>query len=279
MTIVTDGSGKIVPKSQRKRTLASELVALKPAIAVAVPRHLDPERMSRICLTALRTTPKLQECTLPSFLGSVLELAQLGLEPNTAMGEAYLIPRKIKGVMQCTIIIGYQGLLEVAFRSGKVSNVYAEVVHDGDAFDYQLGLDPDIRHKPIGDEDAPLTHCYAVAVLKDGRKSFRVLTRRQVQKRQASSGSGKSGPWVTHPEAMWRKTALRALCGQLPRSAELRQAAAIDEAPEYGERQQRLFTEETRQHLQAQGIDALSDDVPDPDPTDDAIELEGEVVA
>lgn len=258
---VKDKSGQLVSRGQQQRTLAKELERLKPQIAIALPRHLDPERMGRVFLTCLRTTPKLTECTVPSFLGSVLQLAQLGLDPSSGLQEAFLIPRSMNGVMTCTTIIGFQGMLEIAYRSGKVSNIYAEVVHQGDTFDYELGLHPDIRHKPDGDEDGPVTHAYAVAELKDGRKAFRVLTAKQVLKRRGSS-TAKTGPWHTHPEAMAKKTALRALFKYLPKSAELAQVAAYDEAPEYGKKQTDFLTNETRAALEDFGVDPDSDAIP-----------------
>lgn len=259
---VTDKSGKMVPANNHKRSLAKELLRLEPQIAAALPRHLDAKRMSRVFLTSLRTTKNLDQCTLPSFLGSVLQLAQLGLDPSSGLQEAFLIPRSMNGVMTCTTIIGFQGMLEIAYRSGKVSNVYAEIVHTGDSFEYELGLHPDVRHVPDGDEDGALTHVYAVAELKDGRKAFRVLTAKQVMKRAASSKAS-TGPWKTHPEAMWKKTAVRALFKYLPKSAELAQVAAFDEAPEYGKKQTAFLSHETREALEESGIDVDSDETPE----------------
>lgn len=260
----TDATGQIIPRNQARRTLASELVALKPEIAKALPKHLDEERMTRIALTALRTTPKLNECTLPSFLGSVLTLAQLGLEPNTPNGHAYLIPRKIKGVMTCTTMIGYEGLLDLVYRSGKVALVYAHVVRDGDVFDYDYGLNRNLIHKPLTDE-GEMTHVYAVAELKSGHKAFVVLTRDQVLKRKASAqGAGSpSSPWNTHPEAMWRKTAVRELTKYLPRSSDVATAAAIDEAPEIGKAQTSMLSPQTRDALEAHGVDVDGNEEPD----------------
>jgi len=260
----TTNSGQIVPASQRRRTLASELVALKPEIAKALPKHLDSERMTRIALTALRTTPKLNECSLPSFLGSVLTLAQLGLEPNTPNGHAYLIPRRNNGTMECTTMIGYEGLLDLVYRGGKVALVYAHVVHEGDVFDYDYGLNRNLIHKPTGD-DGELTHVYAVAELASGHKAFVVLTRDQVLKRKLSAQGVASArsPWNTHEDEMWKKTAVRALTKYLPRSADVSQAAAFDEAPEYGKRQTAMLTHETRATLEAHGVDVDGNEMPE----------------
>jgi len=262
---VTDNKGQIVPVQQRKRTLAAELVELKPEISKALPSHLDGERMTRIALTALRTTPKLNQCTLPSFLGSVLTLAQLGLEPNTPLAQAYLIPRSSKGSMQCTTMIGYAGMLDIVYRSGKVALVYAEVVREGDIFDYDLGLDRKLIHKPVGDEDASMTHVYAVAELMNGHKAFVVLTANQVIKRKLSAQgtASASSPWNSYPEEMWKKSAVRALWKYLPRSPEIAQAVSFDEAPEFGKKQTEFLTPEVRETLEHHGVDVDGDEKPE----------------
>lgn len=260
----TDARGKIIPANKQRRTLGGELLKLKPEIAKALPKHLDADRMTRIALTALRTTPKLNECTLPSFLGSVLTLAQLGLEPNTPAGHAYLIPRENKrtGKMECTTIIGYEGLLDLVYRGGKVALVYAHVVREGDVFDYDYGLNRKLVHKPVAPDEAPLTHVYAVAELLSGHKAFVVLTREQVERRKKSAFIYRDSPWNTHPDEMWKKTAVRALTKYLPRSSDVAQAAAFDEAPEYG-RQTEALPPEAREALEAHAIDVDGDETAD----------------
>jgi recombination protein RecT len=238
----------------------TRLEDLAPAIAVALPQHLDAERMSRVFQTCLRTTPKLNECTVQSFLGSVLQLAQMGLDPSAGLQQAYLIPRKIKGVMQCTTIIGYQGMLDIAYRSGKVAQVTAEVVREGDDFGYQLGLNPDLVHRPKSD-DGLLLYTYAVAELVNGRKSFVVLTAGQIAKRRHSSAAGSSGPWSTHEDQMWKKSAIRELFKYLPKSAELSQVSYFDEAQERDVKQTAYLTPEVESELAYAGIDLNADDL------------------
>ena len=116
-----------------------------PAIKAALPSVMTPERFSRIALTAINGNPKLQEACVKSpmtFLGALMTAAQLGLEPNTPLGQAYLIPynntRKVDGafvkVPEVQMQIGYKGLIELAYRSGEVTNIYAEVVYENDKY-------------------------------------------------------------------------------------------------------------------------------------------------
>lgn len=261
----TDTKGQIVPREKAARTLASELMRLKPEIAHALPGHIDPDRMTRVCLTALRTTPNLNKCTLPSFLGSVLQLAQIGLEPNTPLQHAFLIPRKKGSGYECTTMIGYQGYLDLMYRSGKVALIYAEVVRDGDGWDCDKGLNRILVHKPIAPHSAPLIRAYAVAELTNNHKAFEVLEREDINKRKKSSQSSGSeySPWNTFEEEMWRKSAVRALAKYMPKSPELASAVTFDEAPEYGAKQTEYLTDEARAALEAKGIDPEGDEVGD----------------
>lgn len=270
------GNGQIVPreKGAAKNDLRALLQKMGPEIARALPKHVSADRMGRIALTALNSTPKLAQCTPESFLGCIVQAAQLGLEVNTPLGHAYLIPfedRRNHRVL-CQLVIGYQGMIELARRSGLVKAIYAFAVYEGDDFSWELGLNPAIKHKPHdrpGREDAKkLSHVYAVAKLDGGEPIFTVLTRSEVEKyRQRSRASG-SGPWVTDYEAMCLKTAIRRLYRWLPKSAEMARAADVDEAPETGRGQLAAVDPEVIGYLQAQGLptDEGAVEPPDHDP-------------
>jgi recombination protein RecT len=248
------------------------LKKLTPAIAAALPRHLNPDRMCRIALTALRATPKLAQCTQASFLGAIIQASQLGLELNTPLGHAWLIPFKKTDKRTgevyyiCQLVIGYQGFMDLARRSGSVSAIYAFPVYQGDEFRYELGLEPTLKHVPkdVPHTDKALTHVYAVAKLKDGEPVFTVLTRAEVERYRSRSRSKDDGPWVTDYEAMAVKTGIRRLSRWVPRSAEMAIAAAVDESIETG-RSQLSIDPEVAGVLQAEGVDTSeTDDTFDP---------------
>lgn len=256
----TTGNGQIVKKGpDKKGDLKSLLLRMSPEIAKALPKHVSADRMTRIALTALSSTPKLAQCTPESFLGAIVQAAQLGLEVNTPLGHAYLIPfedRRNNRTL-CQLIIGYQGMIDLTRRSGSVKAIYAFPVYKGDDFSWELGLNPTIRHVPstVEHKDADLTHVYAVAKLEGGEPVFTVLTRSEVERYRRRSRAADSGPWKTDYEAMCLKTAIRRLFRWLPKSAEMAQAAAIDEAPELGRSQLAAASEEVVGLLQSQGFD------------------------
>jgi len=183
-------------------------------------------------MTAISKVPKLAECSRDSFIESVMTCAQLGFEINTPLGHAYILP--YKGV--ATLIIGYKGYMDLAFRSGQLSGFQAEAVYEKDYFEFRLGLNPKLEHIPADVEDrGALKYAYAVADLKGGGHVWRVLNRAQVMKAKASSPSAGSNysPWKSHEEAMWRKTAIRALSSVMPLSSELRTAVENDADSHY----------------------------------------------
>lgn len=119
-----------------------------PAIKKALPSVITPERFSRIVMSAISTNPNLASCTQQSFLGAMMTCAQLGIEPNTPLGQGYLIPYRNHGVMTCQFQLGYKGLMDLAYRSGQISTISAHVVYEKDEFEYSLGLDPVLIHRP-----------------------------------------------------------------------------------------------------------------------------------
>jgi recombination protein RecT len=249
------------------------LTAMKGEIARALPKHMTPDRMARVVMTALRTVPNLAVCTRESFAGCVMQLAQLGLEPNTPLGHAWLIPRRDgkksqragRDIIECTIVIGYQGFLELGRRAGV--NCFAHVVREGDEFVYELGLHPSLKHIPSGDADREkkkITHVYAVARTKEFADSpiFVVLSKAQVDARKdrsATAGKGFS-PWQSDEEAMTLKTAVRALWRWMPKQIEQSTAEAIDNASETGTSQFAAFDPTVTAALQSQGLQVDEDD-------------------
>lgn len=233
MTIV---NGQIIKAENRAKIVHDLLVKRVGDIKQALPQHMSGERLLRVTFTSIRKTPGLMECKAESLLSCVLQCAQLGLEPDNGLGHAYLIPfrNRKRGYTECTLIIGYKGLVDLARRSGQISTISAYVVRDGDDFDYRLGLNPDIQHKPKADIKSDITHAYAVCRLKDGGLQFDVMTRAEIDAIRGRSRSSERGPWETDYAEMAKKTVLRRLFKLLPASIEIQRAVALDEQQDSG---------------------------------------------
>lgn len=226
-------------KADKPKTIASLMAdpKIKQQLALALPKHMTADRLARIATTEIRKVPALAKCDQASFLGAIMQCAQLGLEPGSALGHAYLLPfeNRKKGITEVNFIVGYRGMIDLARRSGQIISLAARAVYQNDNFSYQYGLHEDLQHVPCESGDpGPLTHVYAVARLKDGGIQFEVMSRADVEKVRAQSKAGGSGPWVSHFDEMAKKSVIRRLFKYLPVSIELQQAVTQDERAESG---------------------------------------------
>jgi recombination protein RecT len=238
-TMTEEGSKmEILPFQKKVASVRKLLERFKPQMALALPRHLNPDRMLRVALTAIQRNPKLLECTQTSLLAAIMQGAQLGLETDGVLGEAHLVPYG-KTVQ---FIPGYKGLMKLARNSREISTIFASEVYLKDTFSFAYGLDPKLDHVPSYEEEAgPIIAFYAVSKLKDGGAQFLVMWKRQVEAiRNKSAGYiaakkyDKESPWETHFAEMGKKTVIRRLCKLLPSSVELQKAVALDELAEAG---------------------------------------------
>ncbi len=205
------------------------LEAAKPKLAEVTPKHLTPDRLMRVAIATMSRTPKLLECTPASLLNSVMQAAQLGLEPGSALGECYLVPYKTT----CQLIVGYRGLISLARRSGQIASIEAHVVHQKDKFNCRYGIDAKLDHEPDWSADpGPMVAVYAVAKLTDGSVQTEVMTKAQVDAIRKRSKSANDGPWVTDYNEMARKTVVRRIAKYLPLSVEMAEALALEDGDE-----------------------------------------------
>ncbi|MEQ9131143.1 MAG: recombinase RecT [Salinisphaeraceae bacterium] len=225
---------------QKADSVRHALEKMKPQMAMAMPKHLTAERLLRVTMTACQNTPKLLECDRTSLFSAVMTCAQLGLEPDGVLGQAYLVPFKVGGNMKVQFIPGYKGYLTLARNSGEISSIQAHEVCEQDDFSYAYGLEEHLHHRPAEGDRGAVTHFYAYAKFKDGGHVFEVMTRTQVDEIRDGSEAYKafkkkwikSTPWDSHYPQMGRKTAIRRLANYLPLSVQ--RAAAMDAAYEEG---------------------------------------------
>lgn len=237
--LVEQLQSKAVQPSKQGKTLADLFEEMKPAIAQAIPKHLTPDRLLRIATTSIRTNPKLKVCTPESLLGAVMQCAQLGLEP-TILGHAYLIPYRNKDKEtggfkdECQFQIGYKGLIELARRTGQISSIIAQAVHEKDTFEYEYGINDKLRHVPADGDRGAVTRYYAYAKFKDGGYSFLVMSKQDIMIHRDKFSKAKNyGPWVDHFDEMAKKTVLKALMKYMPISIEFQRAVDQDETTKH----------------------------------------------
>lgn len=222
-------STQAVAKTKKPSSIQDYIEVMKPAIQAALPSVMTPERFSRITLSALSANPKLKECSPQSFLGAMMTAAQLGLEPNTPLGQAYLIPFRNHGQMECQFQLGYKGLIDLAYRSGEVSIIQAHTVYENDDFQYELGLDPTLRHVPARSNRGKPIFYYAIFKTKTGGYGFQVMSMEDVNGHAKQySKSYSNGPWQTNFDEMAKKTVLKKVLKYAPLKSDFARGIAQD---------------------------------------------------
>lgn len=208
------------------------LMNMQGQIAKALPSVLTPERYTRMVMTALSTNPQLQQCTPESFLGAVMQAAQLGVEPNTPLGQAYLIPFRNKGRLEVQFQLGYKAYLDLAYRSGEVTIIDAQAVHKNDEFEYEYGLDPKLKFKPALTDRGEVIAYYAMFKTKMGGFNFIVMSKEDIvnHAKQYSQSFGSSfSPWKSNFDSMAKKTVLKQVLKYAPLKSEFAKNLAADE--------------------------------------------------
>ena len=229
--ISTDNSETKI-ELKESMSIPDMIKAYTPEIKKALPSVISLDRFTRIALSALNNNPKLNQCTPISFLTALMNAAQLGLEPNTPLGQAYLIPYKNRGNYECQFQLGYKGLIDLAYRSGEIQTVQAHSVYENDLFEYQYGLESKLVHKPEDGDRGQLMSFYAVWKNKTGGYGFAVMTKNDMDlyaKKYSKSFDSNSSPWKSNYEEMAKKTVIKQALKYAPIKTDFQRALSTDE--------------------------------------------------
>ncbi len=214
----------------------SLLESYSDRIAAVLPSHLTPERMIQVAMAAFGRNPELLNCSKASIIQSVLTASELGLDLNPVMGHCAIIP--YKGV--ATFQPMYKGLLDLAYRSGRVTLVDGHLVHANDKFNYTFGLNPNLEHTPASGERGNKMGAYVVAHIKGMAPAFHYMSRADIEahrNRYSKAWNKSTSPWAkfheTQPsesDGMWLKTVFIQLCRWLPKSTEMANMEKLEKA-------------------------------------------------
>lgn len=220
-------------KLTKNMSMPDMVKAMMPEIRKALPSVITPERFTRIALSALNNTPALQQCSPMSFIASLLNSAQLGLEPNTPLGQAYLIPYKNKGQMECQFQIGYKGLIDLAYRNGQMQTIQAQAVYENDLFEYEYGLEPKLVHKPAYSDRGEITYFYGLFKTVNGGFGFSVMSKADMDnyaRTYSKAFASDYSPWKTNYEEMAKKTVIKQALKYAPIKTDFQRALSTDES-------------------------------------------------
>lgn len=238
----TGAPGSDVATTERPpATIIDHIRSMEGQFQLAMPRGAEAAQLVRDAITALRTTKNLDRCDAPSVIGSLMTCAQLGLRPGV-LGQAWILPywdhraNDGKGGHRAQLIVGYKGMVALAYRSPNVSTVIGRMVRENEVFEVDYGVADTLVHKPNMDRGVvpgEVIAYYVVVKLSDGGHVFYVMTRPEAEaykERYAPTNrEGKIvGPWVDNFDEMALKSCLRQLAKWMPQSTELQQAIDVD---------------------------------------------------
>ncbi len=261
-TATTDGNA---PAVQRPATLTDSIRSMEKQFQLAMPRGAEAEQLIRDALTCIRQTPKLQQCESTSVLGALMTCAQLGLRPGV-LGHAWVLPfwdKKSNG-FKAQLVIGYQGLVELSYRSNQIASLSARTIFANDVYEVEYGLEEKLLHKPLmtGDRGEPVAY-YAVVRFANGGSTYVVISHTEMlayKKKYAMQKNREGeifGPWRDEFEGMAHKTCLRQLSKWMPKSTELALAVENDGAVRVDLTPAAV---ETPQHIEGEIVDEAQTD-------------------
>lgn len=243
------------PNAQLGIQVRHDLQRMAAEFDAVLPPQIPAERFVRTAITAVQQDPDLLRTDRRSLLGACMKAAQDGLLLDKR--EAALVIFKSQSGPQAQYMPMVAGILKKVRQSGQISSISAHVVYERDEFDYQLGDDERIHHKPniLQDRGRPVA-VYCIARTIDGGAFREVMSVAQVEKIRARSRSANKGPWVTDWDEMARKTVVRRLSKYLPSSTDLDQVLASDNEADGGPVQQVAVGEPL---TQLEPVDTITD--------------------
>lgn len=198
----------------------------KESLKSVAGKYLTAEHVIKAALLAVSRQPKLLQCTKASFLQAAIKAAELGLDFAGQTGQGYLIPFG----KECQFIPGYQGFIEIAYRSERVNYIDAQLVYEKDRYEYNLGSNPYINHQPTltGDRGKVLFGYAIVKLVGSDMPKIELMSYDDIMKIKARSKAKDSGPWKTDEPEMMRKTVLRRAFKYIPKTPEIQTAMEVD---------------------------------------------------
>lgn len=210
--------------------LGKALSQMEGQFKLALPDHVPVEKFVRTVLTAVQGNKDLMSADKNTLFAACLECATDGLLPDGR--EAAIVPFRSKDRgLEATYMPMVGGLLKMMRNSGEIATIVPNIVCENDEFDYWIDEDGEhIKHRPKLDGNrGELTHAYVIARMKDGSKTFEVMSKNEIEQVREASKAKTSGPWTEWYGEMAKKTVIRRISKRLAMSTEIEQVVRRDD--------------------------------------------------
>lgn len=213
-----------------------ELEQRADALALSLPGHMKPGEFVNMTVMAIAGDPEIMQCTKRSIVTAAMKAAADGLMPDKREGAfiAFNVKVSKKGEpdrwqKQCQWMPMVYGIIKKIRQSGDVKSLTAHVAYENDDFDYELGDNERLTHKPVMQNRGKPLCAYAIAKLDNGEVVREIVSLDDLQKIRNASKNSSRGPWVDWWDEMARKSAIKRLAKYLPMSKELENVIRHDD--------------------------------------------------
>jgi recombination protein RecT len=240
-------------------TFRSNLGKYEKAVAELLGNKygITPQEFLVKVSNAIRKNPELLRCSSQSLFGSILYFAEIGLPFNTPEGFGYISTEYNEGGYEAVPIIGYRGLIEIAYRNPKVKSIRIQAVYEGDEFEYEYGTQEYIKHKPniFAKGERKLIAVYAIVKIQDIDPLFVVVHKAQLDELKKISKSSSEFAKNDVFNIMESKVAIKLLFKMLPKTSNevLMKALELDNKFDYDKTTRIVATEKGYELIETEG--------------------------
>jgi recombination protein RecT len=203
------------------------LESKKDELCALLPQTIQKERFLRNIVMQIKMNPALHKCSTSSIAKACVQASTLGLDIGV-LGSAYLVPYG----NEAQLSIGYQGYIDLAYRSG-LKAIHTGIVRQND--DYKAtatGFSHDFD--PFDSNRGPVVGVYCLVELPTGATYSELMTSEEVEQIRSGSRSANSPAWRDHWGEMAKKVVIRRALKRAPLSVETKEAIDLSDKAEFG---------------------------------------------
>ena len=173
--------------------------------------------------------PQLRRAEPMSIIGAAMVAATMQLQVIPTLGQCYIIPYGSKAQFQ----IGYLGLLQLCQRSGQFKKILAAPVHEGEYISGDEFNEDYVFDRKQRKSDKVIGYMAKFELLNGFTKvAYWDIDKVKAHATKFSQAfrSGYNSPWKSDFDAMALKTVLKSILKFAPKSIEMQNAVAFDQA-------------------------------------------------
>ena len=215
-------------ESHPPATIEGWLESRRDELFTLLPSNIHKERFLRNIIMQIKMNDGLKRCSIQSIAKACVQASTLGLDIGV-LGSAYLVPYGD----QAQLSVGYQGYIDLAYRSG-MKAIHTGIVRQND--EYKATQD-DFTHEfdPFSSEEfrGPVVGVYCLVVLPTGSSYSELMTATEIDQIRSGSRSANSPAWRDHWGEMAKKVVIRRALKRAPLSVEVKEVIQSSDNAEF----------------------------------------------